>query len=113
MWISEHAFRITKAAQTFQRFNDQIIRGLPGLFVYIDDLPAASSIIAEHLQQLRQLFMQLRKHGISINVEKYEFRKGYLQFLGHIVTSQCITPLPAEVDAIRDYLLPDQRKKLR
>ncbi|CAH8647502.1 unnamed protein product, partial [Schistosoma rodhaini] len=106
-------FGLTNAAQTFQRFIDQVIRGLPGVYAYIDDLLVASSTMDEHIQQLRQLFARLRDHGISINIEKCEFGKGSLQFLGHMVTSQGITPISTEIDTIRDYPLPDTQKKLR
>ncbi|CAH8533793.1 unnamed protein product [Schistosoma rodhaini] len=84
-------FGLTNAAQTFQRFIDQVIRGLPGVYAYIDDLLVASSTMDEHIQQLRQLFARIRDHGISINIEKRESGKGSSQFLGHILTSQCIT----------------------
>ncbi|CAH8610157.1 unnamed protein product [Schistosoma curassoni] len=106
-------FGLTNAAQTFQRFIDQVIRGLPGVYAYIDDLLVASTTKDEHIQQLRQLFMRLREHGISINIEKCEFGKESLQFLGHNITSQGITPIATEVDAIRNYPLPDSWKKLR
>ncbi|CAH8566999.1 unnamed protein product [Schistosoma bovis] len=106
-------FGLTNAAQTFQRFIDQVIRGLPGVYAYIDDLLVASTTKDEHIQQLRQLFIRLREHGISINIEKCEFGKESLQFLGHNITSQGITPIATEVDAIKNYPLPDSWKKLR
>lgn len=109
-------FGLTNAAQTLQRFSDQAIRCIPGVYAQIDDLPVASDTIDEHLQhlqQLRQLFMRLWEHDISINVEKCEFGKRPLQFLGHMVTSQGITPVPVEVDAIRYNTLSESRKTFR
>lgn len=64
------SFEMTNAAQTFNRFIDHFIRGLPEVYAYIDDLLIASSTMDEHLQHPRHLFKRLREHSISINVEK-------------------------------------------
>lgn len=36
-------FGLTNASQTLQRFIGQVIRGLPGVYAYIDDLLVASA----------------------------------------------------------------------
>ncbi|CAH8553506.1 unnamed protein product [Schistosoma rodhaini] len=106
-------FGLTNAAQTFQRFIDQVVRGLTGVYAYIDDILVASATVEEHLQHLRQLFTRLQEYGVTINVEKCEFGKKSLQFLGHMINSRGIMPVPAEVAAIRNYPLPESQKKLR
>ncbi|CAH8602890.1 unnamed protein product [Schistosoma mattheei] len=106
-------FGLTNAAQTFQRFIDQVVRGLTGVHAYIDDILVASATREEHLQHLRQLFTKLQEHGVTINVEKCEFGKESLQFLGHMINSHGIMPVPTEVAAIRNYPLPDSQRKLR
>ena len=45
-------FGLRNAAQTFQRFIDQVTRVLPLVFAYIDDLPIASSNAEEHKHHL-------------------------------------------------------------
>ncbi|CAH8625724.1 unnamed protein product [Heterobilharzia americana] len=107
------AFGLTDAAQTFQRFIDQVLHGLPFVSAYIDDLIVASASETEHLQHLRTLFERLREYGITINPQKCEFGKESLQFLGHIVNANGVKPVPQEVDAIREYPVPDSFRKLR
>ncbi|CAH8469470.1 unnamed protein product [Heterobilharzia americana] len=106
-------FGLTNAAQTFQRFIDQVLHGLPFVSAYIDDLIVASTSETEHLQHLRTLFERLREYGITINPQKCEFGKESLQFLGHIVNAKGVKPVPQEVDAIREYPVPDSFRKLR
>ncbi|KAK4467588.1 hypothetical protein MN116_000252 [Schistosoma mekongi] len=106
-------FGLTNAAQTFQRFIDTVLRGLNFVYAYIDDLLVASSTTDEHLQHLRQLFQRLSAYGIVVNPEKCEFGKSSLQFLGHVVNSQGITPIPANVEVINNYPVPESFKKLR
>ena len=42
-------FGLRNAAQSFQRFMDQVLRGLPFAYAYIDDVLIASSSPEEHL----------------------------------------------------------------
>ena len=46
-------FGLRNAAQTFQRFIEQVLRGLPFCYAYIDDLLIASSPPEEHQSHLR------------------------------------------------------------
>ena len=49
-------FGLRNAAQTFQRFIDKVLRGLPFVYAYIDDLLVASDDMQQHEQHLRLLF---------------------------------------------------------
>ncbi|XP_064463435.1 uncharacterized protein LOC135374389 [Ornithodoros turicata] len=96
-----------------KRFIDNIIRGLPFVYAYMDDLLVASRSPAEHEHHLRALFTRLQQSGIIINAAKSEFGVGELDFLGHHVNSQGIMPLPSRVAAIQDFPQPVSVTKLR
>ena len=106
-------FGLRNAAQTFQRFIDQLISDLPSCFAYIDDILVASQSKAEHEQHLHQLFKRLVDHGLIINVGKSEFGVSQLEFLGHTVSADGILPLPSRVTAISEYAQPQTAKQLR
>lgn len=61
-------FGLKNAAQTFQRFMDEVLRGLDFCYDYIDDLLIASRGPTEHLAHLQLVFERLSQHGIVINV---------------------------------------------
>jgi len=63
-------FGLRNAAQTFQRFIDQVLRGLPFCYGYVDDLLIASSSQAEHLQHLQAVLQRLQDNGILVNPSK-------------------------------------------
>ena len=63
-------FGLVNAAQTFQRFIDQVLRGLKCSYAYLDDILVASRDADEHLQHLRQVFQHLQDHCIQINPAK-------------------------------------------
>ncbi len=106
-------FGLRNAAQTFQRFMDEVLHGLPFCYVYIDDLLIASSSPEEHLQHLRLVLQRLADHGILINVPKSLFGVPALDFLGHHVDATGIYPLEDKVQAIRDFPQPASIRKLR
>ena len=86
-------FGLKNAAQTFQRFMDQVLRGLPFCYVYIDDLLIASKAPEQHKEHLCAVFKRLQQHGIIINPQKCKFGVASLEFLGHLVDSSGIHPV--------------------
>lgn len=50
------SFGLRNAAETFQRFIDEVLCDLEFCYVYIDDILVASSSIEEHEDHLRILF---------------------------------------------------------
>ena len=106
-------FGLRNAAQTFQRFIDQVLRGLSFCYAYIDDLLIASTSPAEHETHLRQVLQRLSDHGIVINPSKCVLGVTELDFLGHQVSPRGIYPLEEKVRAIREFPQPTSIRKLR
>ncbi len=46
-------FGLRNAAQTFQRFMDSLLKHLPFVFCYLDDIIIASNSLEEHIEHLR------------------------------------------------------------
>lgn len=99
-------FGLRNAAQTFQRFIDQVTRGLDFVHPYIDDILVASSNEAEHQSHLRLLFDRLATHGITVNADKCIFGESSVEFLGHFIDQYGIRPLVDKVKAIAQYPQP-------
>src|SRR5678816_3671622 len=106
-------FGLRCAAQTFQRFIDTILRGLPFAWAYLDDLLVASATLEEHQDHLRAVFARLNDAGMRLNLSKCVFGTSSLTFLGHTVSPEGVKPLSDRVDAIRAFPLPQTQKQLR
>ncbi|XP_068250381.1 uncharacterized protein [Palaemon carinicauda] len=66
-------FGLSNAPATFQRLMAEVIRDLPNVYVYLDDIVIANMTWEEHLQTLSKLFTRLRTVGLTINLAKSSF----------------------------------------
>lgn len=106
-------FGLRNAAQTQQRLMDEVLRGLPFIFVYLDDILVASQNAKEHRSHLRQVFDRIQKYGLVVNLKKSEFGLDNIDFLGHHITKDGIAPSRAKVLAITEYPAPATVSEMR
>ena len=106
-------FGLRGAAQTFQRYIDHILRGLPFVTVYIYDILVSSSSPQEHLEHLNIVFERLRENGLLINLFKCVFGLPEVKILGYLVSAQGISPLPEKVADIKKFSQPQTISQLR
>ena len=106
-------FGLKNAAQTFQRFMDNVFRDMQFVYVYLDDILVVNSSIEEHCIHLRQLFERLAEYRLVVNTQKCVLGQSSLYVLGHRVTSDGVHPLQDRVQAISDYPQPCSAKSLK
>ena len=106
-------FGLRNAAQTFQRFIDEVLRGLPYVHPYIDDILIASDNKIDHVKHLEEVFNRLSNFGLTINSSKCEFGQTSIKFLGHMIHSDGFTPLVDKVTAVVNFPPPNSKKNLQ
>ncbi|GFT24928.1 retrovirus-related Pol polyprotein from transposon opus [Trichonephila clavipes] len=92
-FILEYTNAICNASATFQRFIDEVTRGLPGTYAFVDEILIASKNPQEHYQHLKNLFSKQDGYGICINVSKCIFGTSSIGFLGFNLSEKGIKPL--------------------
>lgn len=107
------SFGLRNAAQTFQRFLDEVLRGLDFCFSYIDDILVYSRSKSEHLEHLEIIFKRLQSYGLLINEGKCEFGQSEVNFLGFHVSQHGTQPLEDKVEAIKQFPPPKTVNGLR
>ncbi|BHF78792.1 hypothetical protein SprV_0602190700 [Sparganum proliferum] len=63
-------FGLLNAAETFQRFSEHVLRGLPFLYAYIDDILVAIRSAKEQKEHPTLMFDRPDKFGVVINPNK-------------------------------------------
>lgn len=106
-------FGLRNAGQTFQRFIQEVLRDLPFVFVYLDDILIASASPEEHKEHLRTVFKRLQEAGLRLNASKCVFGVNTLEFLGNQISAEGITPSPGRVEAIKSLPSPTSIKQVQ
>ncbi|XP_076271644.1 uncharacterized protein LOC143203410, partial [Rhynchophorus ferrugineus] len=108
-------FGLKNAPATFQRTMDNVLRGLQGkiCLVYMDDIIIFSTSLQEHLESLRKVFDRLTSYNLKIQLDKSEFLKKSVEFLGHVITPEGIKPNPKKVSAIKNFEIPKTPKEIK
>ena len=106
-------FGLKNAAQTFQRLMDSICQPFDFVFVYLDDILVASSMQAEHKNHLQLLFQRLADFGLVVNVDKCQFGRHRIEFLGHLIDQYGARPLPSKVEAVQVFPYPTTLQDLQ
>jgi hypothetical protein len=114
--LSEFPFKffgLRNAAQTFQRFMDDTLRGLDFCFAYLDDILVFFGSLEEHEQHMRTLFNQLQKYGSIIKPAKCVFLAPEVTFLCYNVSAEGSQPLEERVTHLQDCAPPKTASQLR
>lgn len=108
-------FGLKNAPATFQRVMDHVLRDLIGkcCLVYMDDIIIFSSSLQEHLVNLSKVLQALEKVNLKVQLDKSEFLKKEVAFLGHIVTDEGVRPNPEKIDVIKKWPIPKNQKELK
>ena len=106
-------FGLRNGGQTFQRLMDEIMCGLPFVFAYLDEVLIASHTHKEHVQHLQQVLTIFKQHGLVLNGVKCVLGASTVDYLGHKVTAEGISPLPGRVVAIKKFPQPATVQQLQ
>ena len=95
-------FSLAQAPAYFQRLVNEVLLGLTFALGYLDDILVYSPDMETHLEHLRKLFMKLREADLKLKEVKCNFLKRHIQYLGHIISGNGITPMPEKLECIKD-----------
>ena len=108
-------FGLSNAPATFQRLMEQVLAGLhwSTCLVYLDDIIVFSRIVADHLDQLRDVFTRLKNAGLTLKPSKCHLLQMEVRYLGHVVSGKGIQTDPEKVRSVFDWPIPLNQKDLK
>ena len=81
--------------------------------VFVDDILIISKSFKEHLHHLDIVFCKLRDANLALNLDKCEFGKSQIKFLGHIISADGVSTDPEKIQAITEFPNPKKAKDIR
>lgn len=108
-------FGLSNAPATFQRLMHTCLgdQNLQSLLTYLDDVIIYSPDFDSHLAHLNSVLEKLAKHGLKLKMHKCHFLKKEVQYLGHRVSAEGISPDPEKVKCVEEWPTPKTVKELQ
>ncbi len=91
----------------------EILEGLEGVLVLIDDILVHGKTQEEHDQRLSAVLKRLGEANLTLNKEKCHFSQSTVRFLGQVIDSSGIRPDPDKVKAIEKVPEPTNVGEIR
>lgn len=98
---------------SFSRLMDVIMKDLTNIITYIDDCLIHSRTPREHHGHLEDALMRLREHGLKINLDKCTIATRKIQYLGHQISGQGVSPGMDKAAAVSQASPPSNVKQVR
>ena len=84
----------------FQGMMDTIVRGLPFVRVYLDDVVVFSKNLEAHVIHLQHVFGVINEAGLTLKFSKCSFAQAKIKLLGHVVDKSGISVDRSKVEVI-------------
>ncbi|XP_062542315.1 uncharacterized protein K02A2.6-like [Armigeres subalbatus] len=106
-------YGVASAPAIFQREISQILQGIPGVSVFLDDVKVTGPDAATHLERLREVLRRFNEHNMRVNVSKCEFFADTIEYCGYAVDRRGIHKTKQKVAAIQEMPHPENREQVR
>ena len=106
-------FGVASAPGMFQRVMENLLKGIKGVIVFIDDILIARESDKGNLEALEEVLKRLEKANLCLKQSKCQFLKKSIDYLGHRIDAAGIHPLPDKVQAVKDAPAPRSVKELK
>ena len=93
-------FGIVSAPGIFQRTMENLLRGIPRVAVYLDDILISGETEEAHLQTLDQVLERLEKAGLKLKEGKCSFLSSSVVYLGHKIDEHGLHPTQVKIEAV-------------
>ena len=106
-------FGMVNSGATLVRGLRKILDGMPGVGSCVDDIVIYSDSWEDHIRTLKELFGRLRKARITARPTKCLLGASRMEFLGHQVGGDVITPSRDNLEKVRNTPRPTTKKQVR
>lgn len=94
-------YGVASAPAIWQRTIENILQGIPGVAVFLDDIRIAGKDMEQHLNRLELVLKKLSEHNIRINLDKCAFLKDQITYCGYVMSKEGIGKEPKKIEAVQ------------
>lgn len=101
-------FRVASAPAIFQRTMDGVLRGIPRVIVYLDDILVSGVDEHNHIQNLDTVLTKLEDPGLPLRRDMCSFLKEEVEYLGHRVDAEGLHLVQKKVKPSKKHVHPQR-----
>ena len=109
-------FGLMNSLATFQMMMDDIFEELiseGNVVVYLDDILIFTETLEEHRAIEQWVLELMRKHKLYLKLEKCEFEKTTIEYLGIIISENHISMDPVKIAGVQEWPTPTNKKEVQ
>ena len=110
---SRLSFGISCAPGIFQRAMENLLKDIPGVFCYLDDILITGATETEHNEHLRKVLVILQPAGLRLSIEKCSIGVPHVLYLGFLIDKEGIHPTQEKVQTFSEAPAPTNVTQLR
>jgi hypothetical protein len=103
---------LASVPSAFQQLIEQVVKGIPNVVVYIDNLIIHSKMQKDHFRSLDTVFTRLAAHDLRVNLKKCVFGSNETSYLGFRLTKEGIFPGTDKLKAVKEAQPPKNIKQI-
>ena len=106
-------FGLVNAPATFAFMMRMLLRDIPNVISFFDDILIHTETFEQHLNILKLVFDKLRQYGLTAKPSKVAVAHTEIEFLGHIVSQGVLKPKDGKISKILSLNVPKTKKEIR
>jgi hypothetical protein len=88
------------STESFAKEERTDVWDIPGVHIVFDDLVIVAENEQEHDSILRAVLQRARQHCVCFNLDKLQLKVSKVNYVGHILSTDGISPDPEKVSAV-------------
>ncbi|XP_052768253.1 uncharacterized protein K02A2.6-like [Mya arenaria] len=106
-------FGIKSIPEIYQRTMTEMIEGLEGAQVIVDDILVWGKDEKDYDERLSAVLKRAEEWNLKLSEKKCQFRKDEVEYVGHKITKEGLKPDPEKVRAVQEMKQPTNTKELQ
>lgn len=106
-------FGVKPASAIFQRTIENVLRDIPKSINYMDDIVVTGLNVEEHVKILKLVLIRLNDVNLKLNIDKCEFFKNKITYLGFHIDSKGLSKTNERVESVLQSPIPQDISELR
>lgn len=106
-------YGVACACAKFQKIMESLLQNIEGSVVFLDDILVSGKNEFEHNSRLDKVLSRLQEVGLKVRVDKCDFNKPEVQYLGYIINKDGLHTSQDKIIAIEKAPIPENITQLK